>query len=419
MGSPQSENSKIVHIDCPGYTFQPTGDKNETIHSACPDDHGDIGRPVGLSFRRISLIRQQSSFPACGVLYTGPMDGLPSFPSSTMRITQFSHTIITRTSITTGNDMDTKNLLRQWSRQYALPLYLQPEWLDIVCSAGDWGACIVDEQDVKSATAWYRTRRWGFTRLSNPPLVAAMPLWIRYPDAAGMKTNRKTAIEYRVVSDMIRQFPRYQFFHMHYAASFDNWLPFYWKGFQQTTRYTYVIEDLHREAALFERMEQSARTDIRKAQETVTVHTGGTVAALFDLYADSYRRQGRKPPLDLTLLQKADDWLAAGQLRTLYLAEDTIGQSHAGLYVVRDGPVWRCLLSGTRTGLRSSGALYLLFWRAMQDACGLAESLDLEGSMHAPIERMLRSLGGTKQPYMSISRASNRWWTAARVLAGK
>lgn len=314
---------------------------------------------------------------------------------------------------------DSKSLLTQWAAWYDLPLYMQPDWLDIVCAGGEWGACLVDEQDIKAATVWYRTTKLGFNHISNPPLTAFLPLWIKYPDADNMKDNRKIAIEYRVIETLIRQFPAFSFFKQNYLFQFDNWLPFYWRGFRQTTKYTYIIEDLGDSEALFRRMEQSARTDIRKAQALVTVKKVETVEPLYTVYQDSFQRQGLSAPLDLSLLRKADQLLARKQQRCIYIAEDSAGVVHAGLYVAWDGHAARCLLSGTNTGVRSSGALYLLFWQAMQDGCGKWPYLDLEGSMHEPIERMLRSLGGVRKPYMCITKVQPSWLEAILMILGR
>lgn len=37
----------------------------------------------------------------------------------------------------------------------------------------------------------------------------------------------------------IDNLPKFDYFNMNFHYSITNWLPFYWRGFKQTTRYTY------------------------------------------------------------------------------------------------------------------------------------------------------------------------------------
>src|SRR5689334_24058521 len=48
----------------------------------------------------------------------------------------------------------------------------------------------------------------------------------------------------KILRAFATQLSRYKLFFQAFHPSSSNWLPFYWSGFRQTTRYTYVIEDL-------------------------------------------------------------------------------------------------------------------------------------------------------------------------------
>ena len=68
---------------------------------------------------------------------------------------------------------------------------------------------------------------------------------------------------------MISQLPEYDSLKICLHWSFKNWMPFYWKGFTQTTRYTYQIRDIQNLDKVWDGFDQKIRTDIRKAEKAV------------------------------------------------------------------------------------------------------------------------------------------------------
>ena len=49
------------------------------------------------------------------------------------------------------------------------------------------------------------------------------------------------------------------YYNQNFHYSFLNWQPFYWKGYSQTTRYTYVIRDLSDLRTVFSNFSKSKR----------------------------------------------------------------------------------------------------------------------------------------------------------------
>src|SRR5580700_10078789 len=48
----------------------------------------------------------------------------------------------------------------------------------------------------------------------------------------------------KLTTELIEQLGDTASFHQNFHENFTDWLPFYWRGYSQTTRYTYVLEDL-------------------------------------------------------------------------------------------------------------------------------------------------------------------------------
>ena len=74
--------------------------------------------------------------------------------------------------------------------------------------------------------------------------------------------------------------------------SFSNWMPFYWKGFKQTTRYTYQLRNIKKLEKVWEGFDQKVRTDIRKAEKILDIELDSDLEKFHDITSKTYERQG-------------------------------------------------------------------------------------------------------------------------------
>ena len=62
------------------------------------------------------------------------------------------------------------------------------------------------------------------------------------------------------------QLPAAAAFHQNFSSPVSTCLPFIWAGYRAEARYTYLLDDLHSENALWEGLAGNIRREIRKAQ---------------------------------------------------------------------------------------------------------------------------------------------------------
>ncbi|HRR40785.1 MAG TPA: hypothetical protein P5244_06085, partial [Syntrophales bacterium] len=143
-----------------------------------------------------------------------------------------------------------------------IPIFSQPWWLDAV-APGSWGEVVVEKGgQIHARLPYVIQRKRGLTLLTMPPLTQTLGPWLRpYP---GKYANRLSE-EKQLMTELIEQLPRFDLFQQNFHYSITNWLPFYWKGFQQTTRYTYRLHDLSNLDAVWTGVRENIRTEIRKA----------------------------------------------------------------------------------------------------------------------------------------------------------
>jgi hypothetical protein len=284
-------------------------------------------------------------------------------------------------------------------------LFQQPWWLDAV-APGAWRAVEVSRDGRVVARLPYVTKKWLRLRgLIMPPLTQTLGPWLA--PSEGKQTGQLTR-QKELMTALIEGLPPHDFFHQSFHYSISNWLPFYWSGFEQTTRYTYVIERLDDLDLVWAEFQSNARREIRKAQKRVAVRTDLDVERFLDINTLSFKRQGLELPYSRELVRRLDAACVEQQARRMFFAEDGQGRIHAALYVVWNEDSAYYLMSGADPDLRNSGAMSLLVWEALQFVATVTKKFDFEGSVIEPVERFFRSFGGTLKPYFRIARFS-RW----------
>lgn len=220
---------------------------------------------------------------------------------------------------------------------------------------------------------------------------------------------------------LIDQLPRYAYFEQKWHYSVTNWLPFYWRGFEQTTRYTYVIEDLHNLDKVWQNVSSSYRNKVRKAEKLVEVRTDLPIDEFYSVNMLTFSRQGFSPPYSQELLRRHDAALAERSRRKIFSAHDKNGDIHSALYLIWDSESSYVHMAGEDPLKRNSGAGILLIWEAIKFTSQelSLERFDFEGSMIEGVERVRRDFGAEQVPYFCVSKTESRLlgvYQALRVL---
>jgi hypothetical protein len=278
-------------------------------------------------------------------------------------------------------------------------------WLDATAS-GHWSAVEVKSgEEVIGRLPFVFKHKFGFTALGQPPLTQALGPWI---SASPAKYCNRLGREHEILSALIDQLPQHDLFSQSFHSTITNWLPFYWRRFEQTTRYTYVLEPLNDLEAIWNEMAASVRNDIRKAEKKLSVVVEPNVEALYDVNALTFKRQGLKAPYPLSFVKQLDLACEGRNARRMFFAMDETGRCHHALYIVYDRRSAFNIMSGGNPELRNSGAASLLMWEAIKFASTVTNRFDFEGSMLARVEPFVRAFGARQIPYFYVRRASKR-----------
>jgi len=281
------------------------------------------------------------------------------------------------------------------------PIYYQPWWLEAV-SPGAWDYAIVRRGSEIAAVMPFVRSKCGFgkTRIRMPPLTHTLGPWLRPSENSHLE---QLAEQNELMLELIDSLPEYDAFNQAFHYSVTNWLPFYWKGFTQRTRYTYVLQDLEDLDAVWKEFDPDIRWNIRRAKSRVEVVEDFDFDTFLKVRSMSFTRQGIEPTHTGELLRRVDAACESHKARKMFFAVDASHNIHAVAYIVWTNYAAYYILGGGNTDLRGSGANCLVIWEAIRFSRSVTRSFDFEMALQSePIERFFRLFGGRLMPYFKV-----------------
>ncbi len=303
--------------------------------------------------------------------------------------------------------MTNKQKYRQFcQKEPPIPLFSKDWWLDAVCGDENWDVVIVEKGGiVVGSLPYYLTRTKGFLAILMPNITQTMGVYIKYPK--GQKYYKRLSWEKTVMTELISGLPSFDIFVQNFDRRVTNWLPFFWSGFQQTVRYTYVIENI-----AIEDLEKNFETDIRRRRRRahengVEVVESDDIEKFYELNVMTFERQQRKVPYSLDFIKKLYKACKQKNAVRIYFAklgEDIIAAS----FLVSDDNTVYYLMGGIDPDFKSLGGMDIVQFEGIKYALKNNKSFDFEGSMIESIEKYFRSFGAIQKPYFQISKTNSK-----------
>ena len=143
--------------------------------------------------------------------------------------------------------MSDKEIYRNHCEQNMnIPLFLSFAWINTVCKENEWDVILkLGGNDVHGFLVYHKKKKLGQNYITMPPLTPYTGVWINYPEH--QKQTTRISFERKVMEFLISRLPKFDFCVMHLHPYISNWQPFYWNNFQQTTRYTYILDNKEEE----------------------------------------------------------------------------------------------------------------------------------------------------------------------------
>ena len=285
-------------------------------------------------------------------------------------------------------------------------VYDQPWWLDAVCGADNWDVYLYEKKgNIIGAMPVYIKKRLGIKYFSQPPFTQHNGVWIKYTE--NQVESKRLSLEKEVINGLLDQIESSDcvFYQQAQSPNLTNWLPFYWRGYKQTTHYTYRINDIEDTEKLFQNFQPNKKKHIRKAIKAEMVVKFDLQPEIFyEFHKKSLEKQGKTIFYDLTMFKKMHDAAYANNSgRTIYL-ESKDGKLLCALFNLWDSNYGYDLISAIDPNIRSSGAPDFLVYSMIKYLSDKVHGYDFEGSMIEGVEESFRHFGAIQTPYFFISK---------------
>ena len=290
-----------------------------------------------------------------------------------------------------------------------IPVFQQAWWMDEVCEGKEWDVALAYDGDRLLAAMPYLIRhRFGMRYVLQPRLTQfSGPYYCIPPD---MSNARRADFEHRAADLLIDHFQnlRLDWFCQRFAPSVTDWLPFYWRGYRQTTRYTYRIDDICDPQRVFDNFDRSKERQrrIRRISDKYTTDNIDT-ETFIKFHAEYWQSRGEKDIVPASLMRNVINTAnERGQGLTLGLRDED-GRLKAAWFAVFDDRCAYALLSAKAPDMQSADISALLVWRLIETLSGRTAAFDFEGSMEKSLEYFYRSFGARQLPLLEVSRTRN------------
>lgn len=284
---------------------------------------------------------------------------------------------------------------------------MSPDYMDAVCQKGDWDVVSVYSKKKKlEGLLVYHTREFlGMRFILMPPMCFYNGIRLFHPE--GIKTHSLRSFEEKTTESLINALPQCIFYYQQYDPAFTNWAPLYWKGYSQSTRYTYRIDTRIGEDDLLQALKPNVRRHIQKAEKLTRIEDGDIksfLTALQEAYKD------RPNPFDLDLLNKLyHAFYPKGNCSLKLCLDSKNGSCHAGVMILNDHSTSYYVCGFYNPEYKNLGGISFLLWHSITQCQTV--SFDFEGSMIRDIEYFFRGFGGEWTPHFRI------WKINSRILA--
>ena len=237
--------------------------------------------------------------------------------------------------------------------------------------------------------------------------TASNPLFIKhlgvlYAPFVG-KPTKQVSRQRKAAAALVPALKDARGFDYSFSPGFDDWLPFYWQGYAQETRYSYRIAAS--QAGIWrDNADARLRNDLQRAARAgLHFEPEAPLPDLIALAMQTYRRQRAPAPFRSAKMEAvlhAISKAGVGSTACVRLPDGTVA---AAALVLHDQRAAFLTITGY-ADKTPPGATSMLIAGSIERALAAGLDFDFEGSMINPIEAYYRGFGGTLTPYFRIWR---------------
>lgn len=286
----------------------------------------------------------------------------------------------------------------------SISVFSQPYWLDAACGEENWDVILYENKGEIIAAMPYSVKKYmGLSYIAQPRFIQTLGPWIKYPQ--DISPQKKLSYEKEAMNIIIEYLEKLPivFFQQCFSRKITNWLPFYWKGYKQTTRYTYRIEDISDIEMVFNNFHYSKQKHIKQAlKQDLIIGFDLSAREFYNNHCLTLRKNGKIISYSYDLFEKIYTAAYANNIGKTIYAKDQNGNLHSALFVIWDHESGYNLISTIDPDFRTSRSSTLLALEIIRFLSNKTRSFDFEGSMIENVEYSFSKFGTIQTQYFCI-----------------
>lgn len=305
--------------------------------------------------------------------------------------------------------MNNKVIYRSLCQEHKeIPLFMQAWWLD-AASNENWDVIFYKKGDeIAGFFVFSFQEKYGKQIITNHPLTQYAGPYLFYPE--NLNKSEIHSFENKVYTSFIEQLEakNIDFIEINCHHSFKNWQQFFWSNYKQTTKYTYILENISDKNSLLKDMSYSQRGKrIQKGNKDYYFSLELPAEDFYDLYNANLSSKEK------TILYSKEYFLRLhnaakernqGQIISIYNKENEL---LAALWTVWDSEYAYNMIITSNKNKKCSESTTLLIWETFDFLSNKTNHFDFEGSMIQGVALCNQSYGATAVPYHSISKSNS------------
>ncbi len=311
--------------------------------------------------------------------------------------------------------MTPKDTYRQLCRtETSICIFAQDWWFDTIVGDQNWDVVLAEKNgSIIGAIPYHHKTKLGFSIITVAPFTRYSGLWLKYP--AHQKSVSKLSFEQKTITELIDKLPPFSDLTINLASIYTNWKPFYFKGFKQTSYYSYAQQAPVDPDSVWKNMDDGMRGTLRKAENKLTIEASDDILPLLNQSKVTQNDNNTIIKNASKVFQKI--FTACQQQQCCKLTHAMYdGEIAASLFMIWDNQCLYTLISGSNPKFNKSGALSLLYWDAVKIASQKQLAFDFTGTMVENVDPYLRDFGLQHTPYSIISKSNNLLFKLKRAL---
>ena len=290
-----------------------------------------------------------------------------------------------------------ESFLAFFEKNEDLPLFLKPWYLD-ACFKDEWEPVLVYKKtQLIGASAIPKSHNRKFFRVAkNKVLFPYLAVWTHsIPNqtyhSLGSREHEVLGV---LASHLDSNFDRVNFRLYH---DLSNWLPFYWKGFTESSVYTYIVKSSAEKDDFRKAYSASTRQTIKKGlQQGIYVEHSKELSILKEQVLMTFEKKGVSFQADFDYVYRVVNESFKNNSADLLLGKSAEGVVHCAVLIIKDDKMSYYMLGGSNPEMRSSGAVSVVMDYAIESSLKEGLHFNFEGSMLEGVSEFFRSFGATR-----------------------